>query len=32
MLYHILVPLSEQFGPLNVFRYLTFRSGGAVKE
>jgi phospho-N-acetylmuramoyl-pentapeptide-transferase len=30
MLYHILFPLSEQFGPLNVFRYLTFRSGGAV--
>ncbi|MCC6470370.1 MAG: phospho-N-acetylmuramoyl-pentapeptide-transferase, partial [Alphaproteobacteria bacterium] len=30
MLYHILFPLSDQIGPLNVFRYLTFRSGGAV--
>jgi phospho-N-acetylmuramoyl-pentapeptide-transferase len=30
MLYHILYPLSDQIGPLNVFRYLTFRSGGAV--
>lgn len=30
MLYHILVPLSDQFTPLNVFRYLTFRTGGAV--
>lgn len=30
MLYHILVPLAEQFTPLNVFRYLTFRTGGAV--
>lgn len=30
MLYHILVPLSDQFGILNVFRYLTFRTGGAV--
>lgn len=26
MLYHLLVPLSEQFGVLNVLRYLTFRS------
>jgi phospho-N-acetylmuramoyl-pentapeptide-transferase len=30
MLYHILYPLSDAFGPFNVFRYLTFRSGGAV--
>lgn len=30
MLYHLLVPLSDMVGPLNVFRYLTFRSGGAV--
>jgi phospho-N-acetylmuramoyl-pentapeptide-transferase len=30
MLYHVLFPLSDLFGPLNVFRYLTFRSGGAV--
>jgi phospho-N-acetylmuramoyl-pentapeptide-transferase len=30
MLYNLLVPLTEQFGPLNLFRYLTFRTGGAV--
>ena len=30
MLYHLLAPLSDQFGPLNLFRYITFRSGGAV--
>lgn len=30
MLYHILVPLAEQFSALNVFRYLTFRTGGAM--
>ena len=30
MLYHLLVPLSDQFGVLNVFRYLTFRTGGAI--
>jgi len=30
MLYHLLVPLAEDFGALNVFRYLTFRTGGAV--
>ncbi len=30
MLYHILFPLAEQFSALNVFRYLTFRTGGAV--
>jgi len=30
MLYHLLVPLADDFGVLNVFRYLTFRTGGAV--
>jgi phospho-N-acetylmuramoyl-pentapeptide-transferase len=30
MLYHFLVPLADQFQPFNVFRYLTFRSGGAI--
>jgi len=30
MLQEILVPLSEQFSALNVFRYITFRTGGAV--
>lgn len=30
MLYNLLYPLSEQFGALNVFRYLTFRAGAAV--
>lgn len=30
MLYHLLVPLAEQFTLFNVFRYITFRSGGAV--
>jgi phospho-N-acetylmuramoyl-pentapeptide-transferase len=30
MLYHLLVSLSEQFSALNVFRYLTFRTGGAI--
>lgn len=30
MLYNILFPLAEQFSILNVFRYLTFRTGGAV--
>ena len=30
MLYHLLVPLSDEFGPFNLFRYITFRSGGAV--
>jgi phospho-N-acetylmuramoyl-pentapeptide-transferase len=29
MLYHLLVPLADVFGPLNIFRYLTFRSIGA---
>ncbi len=30
MLFHLLYPLADQFAPLNVFRYLTFRTGGAV--
>jgi phospho-N-acetylmuramoyl-pentapeptide-transferase len=30
MLLHLLYPFAEQFGPLNLFRYITFRSGGAV--
>ena len=30
MLPYILVPLSEQFIALNVFRYITFRTGGAI--
>jgi phospho-N-acetylmuramoyl-pentapeptide-transferase len=30
MLFNLLVPLSDQFSPFNVFRYLTFRSGGAI--
>jgi phospho-N-acetylmuramoyl-pentapeptide-transferase len=30
MLFHILFPLADRFEPLNLFRYLTFRSGGAV--
>jgi phospho-N-acetylmuramoyl-pentapeptide-transferase len=30
MLFNLLVPLSDQVGLFNVFRYLTFRSGGAV--
>ncbi len=30
MLYHLLVPLADWFFPFNVFRYITFRSGGAV--
>ncbi len=30
MLFNLLVPLSDQFGPFNLFRYLTFRSGGAT--
>ena len=30
MLYHILFPLADQFTVLNVFRYLTFRTGGAI--
>ena len=30
MLYHFLVPFADQFSVFNVFRYLTFRTGGAV--
>jgi phospho-N-acetylmuramoyl-pentapeptide-transferase len=30
MLYHLLYPLADQLPVLNLFRYLTFRSGGAV--
>lgn len=30
MLYNLLAPLAEDFRVFNVFRYLTFRSGGAV--
>jgi len=30
MLYNLLVPLAAHFEPFNLFRYLTFRSGGAV--
>lgn len=30
MLFNLLAPLSDQFEPLNLFRYLTFRTGGAV--
>jgi len=30
MLYHLLFPLAAKFEPFNLFRYQTFRSGGAV--
>ena len=30
MLYHLLFPLSERFGVLNVFQYITFRTAGAA--
>src|SRR5581483_2076707 len=30
MLYHLLFPLAGKFEPFNIFRYQTFRSGGAV--
>src|SRR5437660_8988638 len=30
MLFHLLAPLADQFTPFNLFRYITFRSGGAV--
>src|SRR5271154_4043832 len=30
MLYLLLYPLADDFSPLNLFRYITFRSGGAV--
>ncbi len=29
MFYHLLFPLAKTFGPLNVFRYVTFRTAGA---
>ena len=30
MLFNLFAPLADEFGALNVFRYLTFRTGGAV--
>ena len=30
MLFNLLVPLADEFGPFNLFRFLTFRTGGAV--
>ena len=30
MLYHLLYPLSDQYGFLNIFQYITFRTGGAL--
>ncbi|WP_207476875.1 phospho-N-acetylmuramoyl-pentapeptide-transferase [Arenibaculum pallidiluteum] len=30
MLYHLLFPLADEFQLFNLFRYLTFRTGGAV--
>jgi phospho-N-acetylmuramoyl-pentapeptide-transferase len=30
MLYYYLVPLADSFQPFNVFRYITFRTGGAI--
>ena len=30
MLYHLLVPLAETYGVLNVFRYITFRTAAAT--
>lgn len=30
MLYNLLFPLADDFGIFNLFRYLTFRTGGAV--
>ena len=30
MFYHLLYPLTEQFGGFNLFRYITFRTGGAT--
>ena len=30
MLYNLLVPLADDYLIFNLFRYLTFRSGGAV--
>ena len=30
MLYHLLYPLNKLFSGFNVFKYITFRSAGAV--
>ena len=30
MLYHLLLPLADEYAVFNLFRYLTFRAGGAV--
>ena len=30
MLHHFLVPLADDFQAFNLFRYLTFRTGGAM--
>jgi phospho-N-acetylmuramoyl-pentapeptide-transferase len=30
MLYHLLYPLADDFAIFNLFRYLTFRTGGAI--
>ncbi len=30
MLYHLLFPLADDFAIFNLFRYLTFRTGGAI--
>ena len=30
MLFNLLVPLSDEYSLFNLFRYLTFRTGGAV--
>lgn len=30
MLFNLLAPLADDFSPLNLFRYITFRTGGAV--
>lgn len=30
MLYNLLYPLSDQYSILNIFKYLTFRTGGAI--
>ncbi len=30
MLYSLLLPLSDDFGPLRLFQFITFRTGGAI--
>ncbi len=30
MLFNLLAPLAERFEPFNLFRYITFRTGGAI--